>query len=64
MVPLDGSGRLLLEARTNIDLPMPEFVIGTNFNYGTSGGHEQPLEMGIGGDVEVDVEEVNLIFSL
>jgi hypothetical protein len=64
IIPLDRDGRLLLEARTNIDLPEPEFVIGTNFNYGVSRGHDQPLEMGIGGDVEVDVEEVNLIFSL
>ena len=36
-------------------------MIGTDFDEisGDTGG----LELGIGGDVDVDVEEVNLIFS-
>ena len=44
-----------------MDLPEPEFVIGTDFDAisGDTGG----LELGIGGDIDVDVEEVNLIFS-
>lgn len=62
IVPLDKDGRLLLEAKTNVDLPEPEFVIGTDFD-GVSSGDRRSLEMGIGGDVEVEVEEVNLIFS-
>ena len=61
VVPLVRDGRLLLEAKTNVDLPEPEFVIGTDFD-GVS-GDGRSLEMGIGGDVEVEVEEVNLIFS-
>jgi len=61
-VPLDRDGRLLLEAKTNVDLPEPEFVIGTDFD-GVSSDDCRSLEMGIGGDVEVEVEEVNLIFS-
>lgn len=62
MIPLDGDGRrLLLEVRTNVELPVPEFVIGTDFNGASDDGRS--LEMGIGGDVDVEVEEVNLIFS-
>ncbi len=61
IVPLDRDGRLLLEAKANVDLPEPEFVIGTDFD-GVSGDGGS-LEMGIGGDVDVEVEEVNLIFS-
>ena len=61
IIPHDNDRRLLLEAKTNIDLPEPEFVIGTDFDAlsGDTGG----LELGIGGDIDVDVEEVNLIFS-
>ncbi|KAL3816045.1 hypothetical protein ACHAXA_010350 [Cyclostephanos tholiformis] len=62
IIPLDRNGRLLLEAKTNVDLPEPEFVIGTNFN--TDVDNDQTLEMGIGGDVQVEFEEVNLIFFL
>ncbi len=61
IIPLDGDGRLLLEAKTNIELPLPEFVIVTDFNGASDDG--RLVEMGIGGDVDVKVEEVNLIFS-
>ena len=64
IIPLDRDGRLFLEAKTCIDLPQPEFVIGTDyFGRGAIGGGHS-LGLGIGGDVEVDVEEVNLIVSL
>jgi hypothetical protein len=62
IVPLDKDGRLLLEAKANVDLPEPEIVIGTDFD-GVSSDGRGSLEMGIGGDVEVEVDEVNLIFS-
>ena len=61
IIPLDGDGRLLLEAKTNIELPVPKFVILTDFNGASDDG--QLVVMGIGGDVNVEVEEVNLIFS-
>jgi hypothetical protein len=50
-----------LEAKTNIELPVPKFVILTDFNGASDDG--QLVVMGIGGDVNVEVEEVNLIFS-
>ncbi|KAL7541899.1 hypothetical protein ACHAXR_011339 [Thalassiosira sp. AJA248-18] len=59
IIPLDIDRRLLLEAKTNIDLPEPEFVIGTDF----ASADDASLGMGIGGDIDVEVEEVNLIFS-
>ena len=62
IIPLDNNRRLLLEAKTNIDLPEPEFVIGTA-DFDAISGDTGGLELGIGGDIDVDVEEVNLIFS-
>jgi len=61
IIPIDSDKRLLLEARTNIDLPEPEFVIGTDFDGASSNGGA--FDMGIGGDIDVEVEEVNLIFT-
>lgn len=48
--------KILLESRVHITLPEPEFVIGTD---GTS-----VMEMGIRGDVNVDIEQINLIVHL
>jgi len=62
IIPLDSDRRLQLEAKTNFDLPEPEFVIGTDFDGASGNGGS--LGMGIGGDIDVEVEEVNLIFSL
>ena len=61
IIPMDSDGRLLLEAKTHVDLPEPEFIIGTDFDGSADGGS---LGMGIGGDIDVEIEEVNLIFSL
>jgi len=66
IIPLDGDRRMLLEAKTNIDLPEPEFVIGTDFDGASSGGGGGgggSLGMGIGGDINVEIEEVSLILS-
>ena len=60
---LDNEGRFLLETKTNFELPEPEFVIGTDFDGDSTHGGIGSLGMGIGGDVDVEVEEVNLIFS-
>ena len=62
IIPLDVDRRLLLEAKTNIEIPEPEFVIGTDFD-GMS-ADSSSVSMGMGGDVDVEIEEVNLIFSL
>ena len=62
IIPLDNDRRLLLEAKTNVDLPEPEFVIGSS-DFDAISGDTGGLELGIGGDIDVDVEEVNLIFS-
>lgn len=63
IIPLDRDGRLFLEAKALVDLPQPEFVIGTDYGPGAIGSG-QSLGMGIGGDVDVDVQEVNVIVSL
>ncbi|KAL9180735.1 hypothetical protein ACHAXT_011188 [Thalassiosira profunda] len=63
VVPLERDGSVLIEAKTNVEIPdAPEFVIGTDFA-GTSVDGTS-VGMGVGGDVTVDVEEVNLIFLL
>ena len=57
IVPLDNERRWLLEAKTQIELPEPEFVIGTDFDTPSFG-------LGIGGDdIDVEVKEVNLILN-
>ena len=38
IIPLDGDERLLLEAKTNIELLVPKFVIGTDFNGASDDG--------------------------
>lgn len=58
IVPLDNERRWLLEAKTKIELPEPEFVIGTEDFAKSSFG------LGIGGDdIDVEVKEVNLILN-
>lgn len=61
IIPLDSERRVLLEAKTNIDLPEPEFVIGTDFDGASGDGGS--LGMGIGGDIDVNIDEVNIVFS-
>jgi len=57
IVPLDNERRWLLEAKTKIELPEPEFVIGTDFD-------TPSFDFGIGGDdIDVEVKEVNLILN-
>ena len=60
IIPLDIDRRFLLETKANVNLPEPEFVIGTDFDGTSDGGL---LGMGIGGDIDVEVEELNLICS-
>ena len=62
IIPLDNEKRIFLEAKTTVDLPEPEFVIGTDFD--GRNGDASGLEMGIGGEIGIDVEEINLIFSM
>ena len=59
IVPLDNERRWLLESKTKIELPEPEFVIGTDLL------HNTPFfGLGIGGDdIDVEVKEVNLILN-
>jgi len=61
VIPMDSDGRCLLEAKTNFDLPEPEFVIGTDFDVSSDGGS---LGMGVGGDIDVEIDEVNLVFNV
>ena len=58
--PLDSEGRTYLEAKARVDLPAPEFVVGGDFDGGPpmAGG----MGVGVDGEVDVDVEEVSLIF--
>ena len=60
VVPLDRDGRVLLEGKTHVALPEPEFVIGADVGAAREDG---AVSVGIGGDVDVDVEELNLIFT-
>lgn len=64
LIPLDRDRRLFLEAKAHIDLPQPEFVIGTNYFGRGAFGDGQSVGMGIGGEIDVDVNEVNFIVSL
>ena len=64
IIPLDRDGKLFLEAKTFVDLPQPEFVIGTDYFGRGPIGNGQSVGMGIGGDVDVDFKEINFIVSL
>jgi hypothetical protein len=60
IIPLDGpDGHFKLEAKTSIELPEPEITVGMDLTGvsvdGGCGG------MGIGGDVDVEIEELNII---
>lgn len=63
MIPLDGpDGHLALEMKTNFELPDPEFVVGMDLDgVSVDGGS---VGMGMGGNIDVEVEELNLIFNL
>ena len=62
ILPLDGpDGHLKLEAKTSFELPDPELVVGMDLNGVSLNGGS--FGMGIGGDIDVEVEELNLIFS-
>lgn len=61
ILPLDGpDGHLKLEAKTSIELPEPEITVGMDL-----GGNEVDsmgsVGMGIGGDVDVEIDELNII---
>jgi len=51
-----------LEARTYVDLPEPEFVVGMDMD-GVSGDNGS-LGMGFGSDIDVDVEELSLVINI
>jgi len=62
-IPLDGHrGHMKLEARTYVDLPEPEFVVGMDMD-GVSGDNGS-LGMGFGSDIDVDVEELSLVINI
>ena len=60
VIPLDGAdGHFKLEAKTNIELPEPEITVGMNLGGVLVEGNT--LGMGIGGNVDVDIDELNVI---
>ena len=60
-LPLDVDRRVQLEVKSNIELPAPEFGLGVSKDLDS----DAPVELDIGvGDVTVDIEELNLIFTL
>jgi hypothetical protein len=60
IIPLDGpDGRFKLEAKTSIELPEPEITVGVDLaGVSVDGGS---VGMGIGGDVDVEIDELNVI---
>lgn len=60
IIPLDGpDGHFKLEAKTSIELPEPEITVGMDLTgVSVDGGY---VGMGIGGDVDVEIEELNMI---
>ena len=56
VLPLDNEDRFKLELKTNIDVPNPELVFGMDLE-------GQGSSVGIGGSVDVEVEELSLIAS-
>lgn len=62
-IPLDGHrGHIKLEARTYIDLPEPEFVVGVDMDGGSA--DSASLGMGFGSDIDVDIEELSLMINI
>lgn len=56
MLKLDEDERFKVEVKTNVDVPNPELVLGMDLE-GRSGS------VGIGGSIDIEVEELNLIAS-
>lgn len=62
-IPLDGpDGHFKLEAKTIIELPEPEIVVGVEL--GGVPVDRGPVEMGVCGDVDVEIDELNVICHL
>jgi hypothetical protein len=60
IIPLDGpDGHFKLEAKTTIELPEPEITIGMDLS-GVSVDNDS-FGMGIGGDIDVEIDELNII---
>ena len=60
-LPLDVDRRVQLEVKSNIELPGPEFGMGLSMDFDS----DAPVGLDIAvGDVNVDIEEVNLIFTM
>jgi hypothetical protein len=64
LIPLDRECRLFLEAKACVDLPQPEFVIGTDVFGRGAIGDGPSVGMGLGGEIDVEFNEVNLIVSV
>ncbi|KAL3797857.1 hypothetical protein HJC23_006895 [Cyclotella cryptica] len=63
IIPLDGpDGHFMLEAKTSIELPEPEIVVGVDLGGDSVDGGS--VEMGVGGDIDVEIEELNVICHL
>lgn len=61
ILPLDGrDGNVKLEVKTSIELPEPEIVVGMDLDRVSAGGSSS-VAMGVGGDVDMEIEELNLI---
>ncbi|KAL7471775.1 hypothetical protein ACHAXS_012068 [Conticribra weissflogii] len=62
-IPLDGQkGHMILEAKTYVDVPQPEFVVGMDMDDGSN--DRGSFGMGFGGDIDVDIEELNLVINI
>ena len=63
IIPLDGpDGHFKLEAKTIIQLPEPEIIVGVDL--GGVSVDSGSVEMGVSGDVDVEIEELNIICHL
>lgn len=61
IIPLDGpDGHFKLEAKTSIELPEPEITVGMDLG-GNAADNSGSVGMGIGGDVDLEIEELNMI---
>ncbi len=49
-----------MEVKTSIELPEPEIVVGMDLDRVSAGGSSS-VAMGVGGDVDMEIEELNLI---
>ena len=63
VIPLDGpDGHFMLEAKTTLELPEPEITVGMDLGgVSVDGGS---VGMGIGGDIDVEIDELNIICLL